>query len=562
MQIDMGALLRDQPVVLLFLIIGLGYLVGKIHVKGFELGPAGGVLFAALAFGHFGFEIPAFIETIGFVFFIYSVGFQAGPRFVSSFRRDGAKYFLLALVIAGTGTGLAILMCNLFDLGSGYAAGILGGAMTSTPTLAAAQDVVSSGTLSFGADLTAEQVTANITVGYAITYVFGLIGLILVIRLLPRILRIDLPSEAEKLKVEMNLEEDDGDESDFSTGGVPAVRTYSITDDTATNKPLAELDILADTNCLILEIRRGAEHLTPSPKTILEHGDIIAVVGSLEEQMKLFALFGAPLVDSKLLSRFQIVTKRMIVTDKKAVGKTLRDLAIVGKHGCFVSRFEREGMVLEISPDIKLDKGDILSITGIKNSTLAVIEEMGTPERPIHETDLMTFAFGIVLGVIVGTITVKVGNLPIGIGMSGGLLVSGLFVGYLRSHHPTFGRVPAAARFILMKMGILFFLAGVGLRAGHGLIDGLKTAGPQIFVSGMVTTIVPVLIGFAVGRLVLKMNPALLLGAITGSMTSTPSLSIVNDASKSTIPALGYAGAYAIATILLTIVGQLIIRIT
>ncbi len=562
MQIDMGALLHDQPVVLLFLVIGLGYLIGKIHVKGFELGAAGGVLFAALAFGHFGYEIPAFIETIGFVFFIYSVGFQAGPRFVSSFRRDGAKYFLLALVIAGTGTGLAILMCSFFGLGSGYAAGILGGALTSTPTLAAAQDVVNSGTLSFGADLTAEQVTANITVGYAITYIFGLIGLILVIRLLPRILRIDLPAEAEKLKKEMNLEEDDEDESDFSTGGVPAVRTYSITNDEAVNRPLAELDILAGTNCLILEIRRGADYLTPSPQTVLEHDDIIAVVGSLEEQMKLFALFGVPLVDSKLLSRFQIVTKRMIVTSRKAVGKTLRDLAIVGKYGCFVSRFEREGMVLEISPDIKLDKGDILSITGIKNSTLAVIEEMGTPERPIHETDLMTFAFGIVLGVIMGTITVKVGNLPIGIGMSGGLLVSGLFVGYLRSHHPTFGHVPAAARFILMKMGILFFLAGVGLRAGHGLIDGLKTAGPQIFVSGMVVTIVPVLVGFAVGRLIFKMNPALLLGAITGSMTSTPSLSIVNDASKSTIPALGYAGAYAIATILLTIVGQFIVRIT
>ncbi len=129
-----------------------------------------------------------------------------------------------------------------------------------------------------------------------------------------------------------------------------------------------------------------------------------------------------------------------------------------------------------------------------------VIEELGNPERPIHQTDLLTFAFGIVIGVVIGLVTVKVGGFPIGIGMSGGLLISGVFIGYLRSQHHTFGRVPAAARFILMELGILFFLTGVGLRAGHGLVEGLRTAGLQIFVSGMVVTVVPVIVGFLVGR--------------------------------------------------------------
>ena len=197
-------------------------------------------------------------------------------------------------------------------------------------------------------------------------------------------------------------------------------------------------------------------------------------------------------------------------------------------------------------------------LTGIKEKLIGAVKLLGHQERPIHETDLLTFAMGIVGGIAIGTITIKLGSLPLGIGTAGGLLVMGLLIGHLRSRHPTFGRVPAAARYILMEMGILFFLAGVGLRAGHGLLEGLAAVGPQIFISGIVVTVLPVISGFLVGTYLLKMNPVILLGAVTGSMTSTPSLVIVNKTAQSSLPALGYAGAYAFANIILTLAGQLI----
>ncbi|MCP4251049.1 MAG: hypothetical protein GY778_28765 [bacterium] len=230
---------------------------------------------------------------------------------------------------------------------------------------------------------------------------------------------------------------------------------------------------------------------------------------------------------------------------------------MVQKYHCLVTKLTRSSQELPLSADLKVERGDILVLTGIKDQLDGAIKLLGHAERPIHETDLLTFAFGIVGGIILGTITIKVGDIPVGIGMAGGLLFMGLVIGYLRSQNPTFGRVPAAARFILMELGILFFLAGVGLRAGHALLGGVKAVGPQVFLTGIIVTIVPVVVGCLFGRYVLKMNPVILMGALAGSLTSTPALGIVNKNARSTIPSLGYAGTYAVANIFLTMTGQI-----
>jgi len=559
MELDLEKLLADNPAILLFLVIGSGYLLGKINIKGIELGSAGGVLFAALLFGHHGYELPHIIETIGFVFFIYSVGFQSGPRFFSTFRQDGARYISVALVVVASAACLVILLSSHFELGTGYAAGILGGALTSTPTLAAAQDAVNSGVVSLDAGETLKQVNANITVGYAISYAFGLLGLILFMRILPGIAKVDMPSEATALARKLKFSsDDDSEEPGMENRGLPMVRIYKVTNEAIIGRSLGDLKFIQSTQCLIMKIKRGGQLITPEVDTVLNAGDVVAVMGFIDSLEKALELVGGPLVHGEDLGEFPLETRHVVVTNSQIAGLTLRETGMVQKYHCLVTQLTRSGQELPLSADLRVERGDLLVLSGIKGHLDGVIKLLGHAERPIHETDLLTFAFGIVGGIILGTITIKVGDIPIGIGMAGGLLFMGLVIGYLRSQNPTFGRVPAAARFILMELGILFFLAGVGLRAGQALLGGVKAVGPQVFLSGAIVTIIPVVVGFLFGKYVLKMNPVILMGALAGSLTSTPALGIVNKNARSTIPALGYAGTYAVANIFLTVTGQVL----
>ena len=174
------------------------------------------------------------------------------------------------------------------------------------------------------------------------------------------------------------------------------------------------------------------------------------------------------------------------------------------------------------------------------------------------ESDMVALSFGIVSGLLIGTLSVTLGGVSIGLGSAGGLLVTGLFVGYRRSVKPTFGQLPEATRWFLMEFGLLLFMAGVGLRAGGGIISALQEQGVMIIVAGITVTIVPILLGYVVGHKILKISPALLFGAITGAMTSGAALSVVIKEAKSPVPALGYTGTYAFANVLLVVAGSLI----
>lgn len=209
--------------------------------------------------------------------------------------------------------------------------------------------------------------------------------------------------------------------------------------------------------------------------------------------------------------------------------------------------------------DFRLRKGDILTVVGPHDNVDLLGEEFGHVEREVAETDMVTFAFGIAFGVVIGLFAVNVGQLSLGLGSAGGLLTSGLAIGYLRSVHPTFGRLPDAARWILMEFGLLIFMAGVGLRAGGNIIETFATAGPVLVVAGICVTMTPIFVGYFFGRKVLKIHPVLLLGGITGSMTSGASLSVVTKAANSSVPSLGYTGAYAFANVLLTVAGSIIL---
>jgi putative transport protein len=271
------ALLQAQPVLTLFLLLGLGYLISRLRIGSFSLGPVAGVLFAGLFFGHHGFEMSAGAQALGFALFIFSVGYQAGPRFFDVLMTDGLKYFLLALVIALSGFLMASSGARLLDVAPGTSAGLLAGGLTSSPTLAAAQEAVRAGTITPPQGFTADEMIGNITTGYAITYIFGLAGLILIIKLLPGLLGIDLQVDARR------LEQAEAAGAPVEPANV-ALRVYEITNEAITRVSFGELRERYWDRLAVVRLRRDGELVDPShlgPEARLRLGDVVYALGDV-----------------------------------------------------------------------------------------------------------------------------------------------------------------------------------------------------------------------------------------------------------------------------------------
>ncbi len=549
-------LLQSQPVLTLFLLLGSGYLIARIRIGSFSLGPVAGVLFAGLFLGHHGFEASPGAQAVGFALFIFSVGYQAGPRFFDVLRTDGLKYFALALVIALTGFALATAGARLLDVAPGTSAGLLAGGLTSSPTLAAAQEAVRTAAVAPPEGFSADDVIGNITTGYAITYIFGLVGLILIIKLMPGLLGIELEAEARRFE---QKEKADTAEPPSNVG----LRAYRVAQDEITHIPLRELRERYWDQFAVLRVRRDGELLSAAnvdEDWCLRLGDEVFALGSAEFFTSGIAEIGEE-ITPEFDAREATKTAQVVISSPDAVGKTLAELEISRKYGVLVTDLRRMRLPLPRSAGVEVRRGDVLTVTGPSAHIDLLGDTLGHVERDLVETDMLTFAFGICAGVVLGLLSVSIAGIDIGLGSAGGLLAAGLVIGLMRSVRPTFGRLPASVRWFLMEFGLLIFMAGVGLRAGQDIVETFLSAGPALIGAGVVVTIVPVLVGYLVGRKVLGIEPVLLFGAVTGAMTSGASLSIVTEAAKSDTPALGYTGTYAFANVLLTIAGSLILLI-
>ncbi len=550
-------LIHGNPVLLLFLVLGIGYVIGGIRFGSFQLGSVAGVLLAGLLLGHLGFESNPAIQSLGFVLFIFSVGYQAGPKFVQAIRKDGRRYLIIALVVAISGFLLAYGASRVLLFEPGVSAGLLAGALTSTPTLAAADAAVLSGDFVPPEGVTVERVRSNITTVYAISYIFGLVGLILIIRLLPGALGIDLAAEAVKLE----QEEAAGRSAPVFSPSDIVVRGLRVEAEEFTGRPLREIYDSLPIQFTIQKVRRQGELVEPTPETELQMGDLISVVGILTQSAveQLEGTVAGPQVRDRELLHYQPESVQICVTHKDAAGVTLGELQIAQRSASFVSRVVRLGVDIDVSPATVLERGDVLHVTGPRAGLEILEQRLGHLERDVEQTDLSTFSWAIVLGTLIGAWTVTIAGVPIGLGSAGGLLAVGVVVGYLRSLFPVFGRVPQAASWIFTELGLLLFMAAVGLRGGADLIETLLSSGPALVICGIIVTIAPLAVAYVVGRKMLRMNPLMLLGSITGAMTSGGALNVINAQSKSTIASIGYTGAYAFANVLLTIAGALII---
>jgi putative transport protein len=541
--------LLAQPIVMLFLVLGLGYLVGNISVFGISLGAVGGVLLVGLVFGHFGHTLAPVAQSFGFVLFIFCVGIQAGPRFFDVLMTSGLKYLSLALLVAATGFCLSLFLANMLDFAPGLVAGLMGGAMTTTPTLAAAQDAVNSGLVAIPEGLTKEQLLTNIGAGYALTYLFGLIGLILVVRLMPKMLGIDLPAAAAELE---------GDEGDGALNTARlSRRVYRVTQPEVPGMSIREIESVVRGKANLIAARRDGERLPLRYDTRLQLGDEVLVVGDAGHLVENSHRIGEEIPDP-IAHSVAMETAQIVVSNPDVIGRSPDELEFAEWMGMLPLRVRRNRNDLPLTNELQLRRGDVVTVYGPEESIQKAAEYIGHVERDVSETDLFTFALGAAAGITLGTVSVTFGGVTIGLGLAGGLLISGLVIGFLRSIWPVFGRVPSAASWLMMELGLLIFMAGVGLNSGAGIVAIIRDAGVQLIGAGVLVTLVPVFVGYFFSRKVLKLNPAETLGAVTGAMTSGAALSVVNDAASSNAPALGYTGTYAFANVILTVAGTLI----
>jgi putative transport protein len=550
-------LFSSNPVLLLFLVLAIGFVIGGIRIGSFQLGSVVGVLLAGLVLGHLGFESNAAIQSFGFTLFIFAVGYQAGPKFIEAVKKDGRRYFVIALLVATSGFAIAYGVSILLNFEPGLSAGVLAGALTSTPTLAASISAVEAPDYLMPDGYNLESIKVNITSAYAITYIFGLVGLILVIRFLPKLFGIDLAKVAEQMEHDEKAKKK---QPLFSQDDI-VVRAIRLESEELTGKPLGELYERSPFQLTVQKIIRNDELIHPTLETQLQIGDLISIVGVLEdkalEQLK-DKVIGSQVRNRELL-RFDAKSAKICVTRKgAATGKTLGELKTPVNYASFVSSVSRLGVELDVSSEMILERGDVLDVTGPGSGLEALGAQLGHLEQDMEKTDLSTFSWAIVIGILIGTMTISVAGISLGLGTAGGLLGTGILAGYLSSVFPVFGQVPAGARWVFTELGLLLFMACVGLQGGAGLLETLKESGLELIIIGIIVTIVPVALTYLYGKFVFKMNPLMLFGAIVGAMTSGGALSVINSQSKSTIASIGYTGAYAFANVLLTIAGALI----
>lgn len=552
--INVASLLNGNYILLLFVVLALGLCLGKLRLGSVQLGSSIGVLVVSLLLGQHNFAINTEALSLGFMLFIFCVGVEAGPNFFSIFFRDGKNYLMLALVMVSSAMVIAVSLGKLFHWDIGLTAGMLAGSMTSTPVLVGAGDTLRN-TITNGPALLSAQ--DHLSLGYALTYLIGLVSLIFGARYLPKLQHQDLPTSAQQIARERGLDTDSQRKV-----YLPVIRAYRVGPELvawADGKNLRELGIYRQTGCYIERIRRNGILANPDGDAVLQVGDEISLVGYPDAHARLDPSFrnGKEVFDRDLLD-MRIVTEEIVVKNSNAVGKRLSQLKLTD-HGCFLNRVIRSQIEMPIDDSIVLNKGDVLQVSGDARRVKSVAEKIGFISIHSQVTDLLAFCAFFIIGLLIGQITIQFSNFSFGIGNAAGLLMSGIMLGFLRANHPTFGYIPQGALNMVKEFGLMVFMAGVGLSAGAGISHSLGAVGWQMLVAGLIVSLVPVVICFLFGAYVLRMNRALLFGAIMGARTCAPAMDIISDTARSNIPALGYAGTYAIANVLLTLAGSLIV---
>jgi putative transport protein len=552
-------LLHDAPEAALFASIAIGYVIGKIKIGFFQLGSVAGTLLTAVVIGQLNVSISPHVKAVCFGLFIFSVGFKSGPQFFSSLNRASTKPIILAFVVCIAGLLATVLAAKVFALDIGTAAGVLAGSCTESAMIGTAGEAIGRLSISPEAQTNLQN---NIAVGYAMTYLFGTLGVILFVRsAAPKFLRINLRTAAKEYEQQQSEGGPEPESSvEYHPVGLRAFRVASDLDaDGAEISTI--LEKLGKGTAVGRLIRRGHE-IPVSPGLILEAGDTVGISGHRGRLARGVEVIGPEVGDPRVLADVADVAD-IVVTHKDVEGKSLLELSkqidADVLHGVYLQKIERQGRVLPRAWSTRVERGDVIRVVGWKEKLSGVIAALGYEERASDKTDLVYLAVGVVVGTLIGLLSVKIGGVPLTLGTGGGVLVAGLVFGWLRSRQRRFGAFPAAAQSVLSDFGLAAFVAVVGLTAGPKMFESIRANGPGLVLIGIGVALIPQVIGLIFGRYVLRLHPLVLLGGLAGSQTVTAALNAVLEEADSSAPVVGYTVTYAIGNVLLTLWGPVLV---
>jgi len=547
--------LRASPELALFAALAIGFAIGPRKLAGFSLGSVTATLLAAIAIGQLGIEVPGPIKSTFFLLFLFAVGYGVGPQFFRGLGREGPRQILFSLVVLALCLVVPYACARFAGLDIGYAVGLYAGSQTISAAIGVASDQIQR------TGLSPEQAKAYldaIPVGYAVTYIFGTIGsAILLAQLGPKLIGVDLVAACA------DYEKKFGGIAGADLGALSAyrrveLRAYRIEARSGlTGRPVREL--FPGLLVYVERVRRGEHIFEADADTVLEAGDVASISGRRADLVERVEAVAPEVEDSELLD-VPVDAVDLFVRSKAHSGKTLRQLA--GEpfaRGVYLWSITRNLVEIPVLAEMQILRGDILRVGGSPRHVAAVVAALGHADRPAEATDLALVGAGVALGGLVGAFSYGWHGVPLSLSTSGGALLAGLLLGYLRAVRPIFGNIPGPALWLMNTLGLNVFIAVVGINAGPGFVVGLRELGLSLFLWGIVATALPLVAAILIGHHVFKFHPALLFGICAGVRTTTAALGLIQEAARSKVPALGYGMPYAVGNTLLTLFGMAIV---
>ena len=558
-------LFRSHPELAIYLTLGFGFLIGKIHIKGFSLGIVTSVLLVGVLVGQLQIPMTGALKQTAFLLFLFAIGYKVGPQFFAGLRKDGLPQVgfavVMCLFILLSTWGIALAM----GYNVGEAAGLLSGSQTISAVIGVADDTIRG--LGLPAD-EQQKVLDIIPVAYAVTYIFGTAGSAWILaRLGPKML-----GGMEKVKSACrDLESRMGRDDSEKPGVMEAkreveFRCYRI-DNEWFKKGRSVFDLehffeRQGKRLFVERIRKGERIIdNVMPKEILRPGDEVVLSGRYEYTIGEEKWIGEEVEDETLLAFPVMILKSTVAgrSFRREVsynGKMVSELrAQPFMHGVVIQKIRRMGVSIPVFAKTVLNTGDVIELVGRRIEVQHAAKEIGYPDPATNESDVVFLSIGILIGAIIGTLTLHIGNVPISLSSSGGALIAGLVFGWWRAHHPTMGAIPEGALWVFNNLGLNIFIAIVGISAGPGFVEGFREIGLSLFIAGIVATSLPLLFGVFVAVKLFKFHPAIALGCCAGARTTTAAIGALQESLGSETPALGYTITYAVGNTLLILWG-------
>ncbi|MGE5224565.1 MAG: aspartate:alanine exchanger family transporter [Omnitrophica WOR_2 bacterium] len=535
----MSILLGEQMLVL-FAILAIGSWLGGLSFKGITLGSAG-VLFIAMLFGHFGLGVPRAVMDLGLLLFVYAVGLQAGPSFFRTFRSRGIQYVIIGLAAVLAGGIATLVVAASLHLPYDLASGLFTGALTCTPALASAVDVV---------ERIAPGSSGNVSVGYGMAYPFSMIGVVLLVQFLPRLLGKNIRDEENRWKHERQAE-------------APSMlaKTFLISNPNLDGRSVSEINPHRLSQANISRIKHGDQVYSVVPDRVVHLGDVVMVVGTEEELSKMRLLLGEETV-TRMDMNTSVVSMDIEVVEDSLVGKKLKDMRVFERYNVVITRIRRQGVELAPNGDTTLEMGDSIRVVGDQDATREFARLVHGSEGRAEETNMAPFLAGLLLGILVGVIPVNLPNgLVVRLGASGGAFLVSLLLGHFGRVGPLRLYVPVAARNLSRELGLMLFLAGAGANAGSHFVSVFQQQGVILVLAGIAIAAASALVALVLMNSLYKMNILSTLGALCACMTNPPGLSAANEQTETELPTVAYASVYPVALIFKIVLAQILVEV-